>query len=262
MGYEGLPFLVVSWNADRGHEVARLVRQAARRPVACAVGAGQARLRLREQREWAGLVVELQLGGNAMAGLDLVGEVVRLSPDTPALVHAPRLDRPWVNRAARLGVTVAWSPLDAAELRAFLMRARSLEALRAGFDARLQQALDAEVTRAGLGSRRAAELLQRAVAGGTREEIQKGMGIGPDCYAYHVTKLLRATEALDLQSLVIRIMRRALGVATDGVGSPARDRSLAPDRQVGPVSEIAGEDAVSGEIDRRRLLLAAGGRGR
>lgn len=258
MGYEGMPFLVVSWDVARAGDVSRLVRHAARRPVHCAADAAQARLQLRERRDWAGLVVELERGHRARAGLDLVEEVVRLSPEIPALVHAAELDRPGVNRAVRLGVAVAWSPLDRADLRSFLAAARSLESRRSGIDPRLQHALDVEVARSGIAVRRAAELLRRAVSGQSPAEIQHAMRIGADCYAYHVRKLLRATASPDLQSLVIRVMRRALGVVQDGAaagppGPPSARIHHLTDRHGAP-----GTEAQSGVIDRRTLVVAIG----
>lgn len=243
MAYDGLPFLVASAHMD-APALVRQMRKLARRPVEHAASRPKAEQVWRSRSDWAGVVADVSLTPATADGLEFIEATRRDAPPVPTLLVAEALTRDSVNRAATLGATLVWSPAPLDIVGAFMRRAMTARALGhdAGLDPRVAVALDAELLMASprLTTVRAAELLRLAVAGLTREEMELAMGIGTDCYAYHVRKLLRGTRTPDLQTLVLRVMRGALRLApvpaqVRAVAGAADDRDLSGirDRRTG-----------------------------
>ena len=255
MGYEGLPFLIASSDADTVGSVARRISHVARRPTEIGRTREQAHSLWTSRPVWTGVVAEVALAPDgAPAGLEFASEVLHAAPATPIVVVAKHPRARWVNRAAALGISMVCKPASIDALKPFIRRALDAELLQQGTDTRLLVSLEAEVLRAELGTLRAAELLRLAVAGHSRAQVEAAMKIGSNCYAYHVGQLLRSTGAPDLQALVIRILRNALEVAPRA--APAHSTAIAIPRAP---TKVPIHDQ-SGVRDRRTGQLIEGRR--
>ncbi|MCC7542865.1 MAG: response regulator transcription factor [Deltaproteobacteria bacterium] len=246
MGYDGLPFLLVSADGDAPSLVRRM-RKIARRPVELVASRADAERVWGARSEWAALVLEL--GDTPDRAVAFAEEARRNAPHMPMLLLTSSPERDLLNRVAQLGLaTLAWSPPPDELLVTFLRRALEHRELTitVGLDPRLRLALDAEILASStpIEALRASELLRLVVAGHSRQEVEARMQIGSDCYAYHVGQLLRATGAADLQALVIRIMRRALQMKR----SPAAEDA----------AHVTEPHELSGVRDRRTGRLVEG----
>jgi CheY-like chemotaxis protein len=88
-----------------------------------ATSAEEARLRLSSVADWAGFLLDVNLGDMHYGGLDLLRSVRTVLPLVPAALVTGTIEHRVINAAATLGATVVAKPAGRAELGPFLRRA-------------------------------------------------------------------------------------------------------------------------------------------
>jgi DNA-binding NarL/FixJ family response regulator len=154
--------------------------------------------RIRSGATWDGFVIDVALGDGC--GLELLAQLRRILPTTPAVVLSGNVHACIVNRAAVLNARFVCKPFGPSELRPFVS-----DVLVHASGSRVDAATERARHRWRLSSREA-EILNASLRGCSRGEYLDEAAISVNTYKSHVRKLLWKTDYENLSTLAIDLL--------------------------------------------------------
>src|SRR5262249_14009108 len=112
------PLLVVEDDDGARRVLVRFVGSI--RPVREAVTRDAAVAQLGAYDDWSGFLIDVSLGSETRAGLDVLAAARRVFPSVPAAIVTASNEREIINHAATLSATFLCKPFGPPELTAFL----------------------------------------------------------------------------------------------------------------------------------------------
>jgi DNA-binding NarL/FixJ family response regulator len=164
----------------------------------------EARERLDTTPSWLAAVVDIGLPDGS--GLDVVRYARQKLPLLPVLILTAREDEPLINEAHVLRASYAVKPFDLGEMRRFVLRAESFEAVP---NSVLDESVAELAKECGL-TRREAEVVAAAFARRSRREVLATLGVSENTLKSQVKSILRKTGHDSMQALSRALLRDVL----------------------------------------------------